>query len=55
MPYAALAFYQNGLSDASTAPEQAHGRLSLAQLLSKLGRDDDARVEFNAAVRGGRG
>jgi CHAT domain-containing protein len=51
MPFAALAFYESGISEARTPPELAHGRLCRAKLLWKLGREDDARIELNAAIR----
>jgi CHAT domain-containing protein len=51
MPFAALAFYDDGIAAAHTPAEHAHGRLSRAKLLWKLGRQDDARIDLNAATR----
>ncbi|MEA2570409.1 MAG: hypothetical protein QOI24_2410 [Acidobacteriota bacterium] len=54
LSYAALSFYDTATDAARaarSAAEETDGHLSLAQLFWKLGREDDARVELNAASR----
>jgi CHAT domain-containing protein len=54
MPFAALSFYDDAVSAARaahSAAELTDGSLSRARLLRKLGRDDQALAELNAATR----
>ncbi|HEV7425667.1 MAG TPA: CHAT domain-containing protein [Thermoanaerobaculia bacterium] len=54
MPFAALAFYELAIEAARvsrSAVEQTDGHLSRAQLLWRLGRSVEARIDLNAATR----